>query len=835
MIFLAAVCGSRAVAAALSSALDIGFNNSLVDASTGANTTGAISGTVVYANMLPAVGTHSAMFTSTSTTKAYVQYTSVTANVSTTMTVMLWLKVTGVVDTGSPVYFDVGSPASGSYGVYMSRAANQAYDSSGTVDKNYSVCGSSSTFTLKDNTWHHLVFVVTNGSTTVGWYRNGVAQTALTGASTAAYPAITTSINTVRIGSSISAADKGLIGLIDRFQIYADDAGTAALAMYAAGNGYDGNIYDMYLYYNFDALYSSNTVFREEVSRSITTNALTINSTTLDTANANLGSGCIDNALVSWARNSTSYTFTPGGHSFAMWVYLPASVTTANRWIFGAATTNLSAFNIGLRLSGTTAPYQLTVFSDAINGSTSYQFVDLTAMSTMAATTWHHLVLVLTTAGGAGGVATYQLYLNGILQTLVTGDTSTTRSFSAPINTSNARAYRDILAAPGQGSIAGKMDDYRHYQRALTATDVKTLYNYRYGIVVNPNIASPVVSTNTASATQTSISGWTLATLAGSPTMVVINGNGGGWASYTYPSPATQFAAFQMPSNGSRMELSQQIYFEPGAYTFTFNAIGRSNSTTSNTGCQKRHRILFAFGGNSLTTELRISSAWIVTSNQFSIPINITTAGYTKVSVTHINNDTTYTSTANCTKFAVTPLTLPTTLAVANPNFDCPAVAGSHYAQFDQFASWALSGTGIWQINRGGWTPLPVTTPATTTTIGVQFTNAINSGFGVAGGSALLEQYVYIPTAGNYTMSFSTAPRNAAGYYTTAQQVTGSFNGTQVTSAMTTTVAWTTYTCATSSITTPGYYKVSLNMTCTADNPNLDTSAFIANVKINAV
>ena len=464
MNILASVGGSRAVIFALSSALDIGFNNSLVDASTGANTTGAISGTVAYTNVLPAVGTHSAMFTSTSATKAYAQYTSVTANVSTAMTVMLWLKVTGVVDTGSPVYFDVGSPASGSYGVYLSRAANQAYDSKGTVDKNYSVCGSSSTFALKDNTWYHLVFVVTNGSSTVGWYRNGVAQTALTGASTAAYPAITTSINTVRIGSSISATDKGLIGLIDRFQIYAGDAGTAALAMYAAGNGYVGSFNDMNLYYTFDALDATSTFFRDQVSGDTNTgNALDRKGCTLDTVNKKFGAGSINNAGAGWSRTvNNTFTFSSGSHSFSVWV-LPTGNTPHDNhgWLFAWSSSNYDRYCVGLRLKGMTAPFGLTAVSD---NAAAMQSLDVTTSNSLAIGTWYHVVVIFNTEN-----RTCSLYLNGIFQSTVT--------FSQAINTTIVRLYRDILDYPGSSGKAN-IDDFRYYARGLSAADVKTLYNY---------------------------------------------------------------------------------------------------------------------------------------------------------------------------------------------------------------------------------------------------------------------------------------------------------------------------------------------------------------------
>lgn len=433
--------------------LDIPFNNSLADNSEN-NNTSATSAGVTYTTTLPAVGTHSAVFASVSATKAFVQYTNVLADVSTAMTISLWLKVTGVVDTTASVYFDVGTSTTINR-VYLSRAGNQAYDATRAVDKNYSLCGSSP-FALRDNTWHHLVFVVTKNSSTIPWYRNGVAQTALTGANTANYPSTTSSIDTVRIGSSISSADKGLIGQVDQFRIY-----PAALSS-AAQAGYVGSINDMNLYYTFNSL--SNNTFLNQTTLHTTADVVSLQfGGTLDTTVFKFGPGSLKNNNGTTARNmTTNYILPVGSHSFSFWVYLnPTMAGGINRYLMGWATDELYNINFGLRISESSGPYTVWAYSDRTTGFEAKKVT--TEGTTLAANTWHHLVAIFNTTGSC------TLYLNNVQQQTVT--------FAQAMNTTTARKFRDFLGSPGSGSVDANQDDFRHYERALSADEINTLYN----------------------------------------------------------------------------------------------------------------------------------------------------------------------------------------------------------------------------------------------------------------------------------------------------------------------------------------------------------------------
>jgi hypothetical protein len=365
------------------------------------------------------------------------------------MTIALWIRVTGLVDTGSPTYFDIGtaSGGSGTYGVNLRRLANQTYDSTGTVDKNYSINGSSS-FTLKDNTWVHLAFIITAGSSAVTWYKNGVAQTVLTDANPANYPATTTSINVVQLGSSNTVADKGLIGQIDRFQIYDVDIDDSFAAQIGASR-----FNDVKLYYKFDAILSGS--FYEEVLKNYSMTG------SRSTVTKKFGVGSFSAS----GRNSTSYTIPAGNITFALWLYLPTSQSNATGHVFGWSTSSYFFKNIGLRLNTNTSPYGFSAYSDASSGTPEYKTI---GTSTLTALTWNHIVLVFSTASPA----TCTVYLNGVLQTTVT--------FTIGIDTTNPRLYRDCLVTAGYTTVTGFIDDFRYYERALSANDVTALLNYSY-------------------------------------------------------------------------------------------------------------------------------------------------------------------------------------------------------------------------------------------------------------------------------------------------------------------------------------------------------------------
>ena len=430
----------------------------------------ATSAALTYSNVLPADNTHSAVLTSVVGTKAHLTYSSVAGNVTSGMTVALWLRITGVLESGGTalqaVYFDVGG-TSGAIGVNLRRSAGQSYDPTGTVAKNYTINGSSETLQLRDNIWMHLIFVMdrVTSTTTVTWYLNGAVQPLITTANAAHYPSPTTSVGNVRMGSAISGTNAGLVGQIDDVRVYASAVSSDfADFLGAGGNRHHGSVNDMVVRYTFETLEGTN--FRNTVTNSTVNDLLAINNCTRDTALFILGQASLANShSTSRARtNFNNRVLSAGGHTFAFWWRLTSS-TGANQALFGCSSANAALETVGLRMPNSTNRSQLVAISDG--NTVAFQAVTIGLSLTLANNTWYHITAVFTTASPARCV----LYIDGFRQTDAV--------FSTGINTGAMRTQLECMGAPGGGSLNGNMDDFRYYNRALSDADAFLLHKVR--------------------------------------------------------------------------------------------------------------------------------------------------------------------------------------------------------------------------------------------------------------------------------------------------------------------------------------------------------------------
>lgn len=428
------------------------------------NTT-ATSTALTYTTILPADDTHSAVLTSIVGTKAHLTYSSVAGNVTAGMTVALWLRVTGVLESSGTaleaVYFDVGGTA-GALGVNLRRNAGQAYDSTGTVVKNYTINGSTETLQLRDNIWMHLIFVMDRvvSTTTVTWYLNGAVQPIITTANAGHYPSPTTSVGNVRMGSAISGTNVGLVGQVDDVRLYASAVSSNfADFLGAGGNRYHGSVNDMVVRYTFDTPDGSN--FRNTVTNSAVTDLLAINSCTRDTTTFKIGTASLANTSSRAQSNFNNRVLSAGGHTFAFWWRLTSS-TVANHALFGCSSANAALQTMGLRMPNSTSRTQLVALSDGVS---AFQAVTIDLSLTLQNATWYHITAVFTTASPARCV----LYINGFRQTDAV--------FSAGIDTTVSRNQLECMGAPGGVSANGNMDDFRYYNRALSDADAWLLYN----------------------------------------------------------------------------------------------------------------------------------------------------------------------------------------------------------------------------------------------------------------------------------------------------------------------------------------------------------------------
>jgi len=144
-----------------------------------------------------------------------------------------------------------------------------------------------------------------------------------------------------------------------------------------------------------------------------------------------------------------------------------------------------------------TKQWQLYIFSSGeigFNNTQANQGVD-TSSSVISTGTWYHLVVVKT------GNNTYKIYLNGV-------DQSTTSSGGGNPSPSiqTFRIGASITGSGSDGHFNGRIDEFSVFTRALTSSEISTLYNDGTGVAVNdssitakPETNSIFVETDTAS------------------------------------------------------------------------------------------------------------------------------------------------------------------------------------------------------------------------------------------------------------------------------------------------------------------------------------------------
>ena len=134
-----------------------------------------------------------------------------------------------------------------------------------------------------------------------------------------------------------------------------------------------------------------------------------------------------------------------------------------------------------------TKQWQLYIFSSGeigFNNTQANQGVD-TSSSVISTGTWYHLVVVKT------GNNTYKIYLNGV-------DQSTTSSGGGNPSPSiqTFRIGASITGSGSDGHFNGRIDEFSVFTRALTSSEVSTLYNSGTGVAVNDSSITAKPETN---------------------------------------------------------------------------------------------------------------------------------------------------------------------------------------------------------------------------------------------------------------------------------------------------------------------------------------------------
>jgi hypothetical protein len=174
----------------------------------------------------------------------------------------------------------------------------------------------------------------------------------------------------------------------------------------------------------------------------------------------------------SYLKYSTTlgYNLGTGGATFAMWFKLLAVPVGTNFWIFGASGTNYGD-RIYI-LVGTSGLIGWTFIDNTLSGK------GLNSPSQLVVGTWTHLTFTL---------------FNGTMTMYINGSQVATRS-DAPMSGVVLDTQFSIAAlAGGSGNnINAEFDDFRIYQSALTAAQVRSVYSSQGAPAPGPVMPQPI-------------------------------------------------------------------------------------------------------------------------------------------------------------------------------------------------------------------------------------------------------------------------------------------------------------------------------------------------------
>jgi len=211
------------------------------------------------------------------------------------------------------------------------------------------------------------------------------------------------------------------------------------------------------IYYRFNVGDSSGTNLYNYATGSPVANAVLVNGASISTNNYKVGGASL---LLNAANNQyvqiTNLVIanTPG-YSFCMWLY-PDNVSSWAQ-IFTAGTRATTCF--GLSIPNSTSLYH------AIVTNTSTYTDNMMTLSYNYNQKWIHVAWTLTNSG------IWTVYINGTLF----GTYSSKLYLNA--RTYTPSAIGTTLIDVGQSLFNGYIDDFRIYNRALTASEIITLYN----------------------------------------------------------------------------------------------------------------------------------------------------------------------------------------------------------------------------------------------------------------------------------------------------------------------------------------------------------------------
>jgi hypothetical protein len=161
-------------------------------------------------------------------------------------------------------------------------------------------------------------------------------------------------------------------------------------------------------------------------------------------------------------------TLAPNAVTIACWVYVKSNldwqrvldlgINASNPQIYMFLTTNQAS---------TATPSVRFAITKAGNGSE--QQINMSSPATLSTSTWHHIAVVL----AAGSPYTGTLYIDGAVK----GTNTAMTLHPTDLGATNGN-YLGKSAFP-DSYFNGEIDDFRVYRRALTQTEITTVYGLR--------------------------------------------------------------------------------------------------------------------------------------------------------------------------------------------------------------------------------------------------------------------------------------------------------------------------------------------------------------------
>jgi len=446
------------------------FEGALTDKSGNGNTL-TPTGTMRY--VVPGKVGGSAIYlanTAGTTVTNYLQ-TPYTLAAGSAISVSVWVMFTALPGSGlfSNV-FQFGTTTVESFELLYSPSV-----SAGLYVWDSSTTETSSRVTITVNTWYHCVAMRTGNAGTLSLYVNGQ----LAASTTAGTLPVGTILN-IGVSTMASLSARSFAGYIDDFRIYNRVLSPSEiLALYNYTNPIPATPY----------------ITTPSLSTGLITHlpfdgGLTETSGTVTVAPTLSGSTQANASYVT-GKTGTSCLFlnnTMGGNHLCQVDVLPTtaiyalSTITVAFWAMALTTTSSGQgymFNIGATLNGATAYSGMALLTTASNTVSMYMntannaWAIVGAATTMLPGMWYHLAV---TYNGANAY----LYINGSSTPSISG------ALTGAIANGAALRLGDILATSYlTQSFAGYLDDFRVYNRVLSAAEILLLYQIPNNQVAN--------------------------------------------------------------------------------------------------------------------------------------------------------------------------------------------------------------------------------------------------------------------------------------------------------------------------------------------------------------